>query len=107
MPIAGNHGTPERFVSIRIDITEHKEAEAQAQRLAEQDDLTALCNRRALLRALDEALSATGRDGQAACGLVLFLDIQDFKSVNESRGHQVGDRVLYAVARRSMISRAR
>lgn len=100
VPIAGNHGTPERFVSIRIDITERKAAEAQARRMAEQDDLTGLCNRRALLRAVDEALAAQGPGGQASCGLLLFLDIQDFKSVNESRGHQVGDRVLGAVARR-------
>jgi diguanylate cyclase len=66
---------------------------ATAAGLARTDDLTGLSNRRALLEALDDALRTTRPIG------LLLLDLDDFKAVNDTHGHDVGDRVLQLVAR--------
>ncbi|MEO8018068.1 MAG: EAL domain-containing protein [Pseudomonadota bacterium] len=70
----------------------------QLQELAEQDPLTGIANRRQLFGALNEALDrervAGGRIG------VFFLDIDNFKTLNDSMGHSYGDRVLIAIAQR-------
>ena len=64
------------------------------------DPLTGLANRRLYLSALDEALEAAREDKRAGSVAVLFLDLDGFKYVNDSLGHQVGDGLLEAVAER-------
>ncbi len=66
--------------------------------LAETDDLTGVLNRRGLLRRLHE--SAAGRDATDPSGLVLLMDLDRFKAVNDLHGHRAGDVVLREVGRR-------
>jgi diguanylate cyclase (GGDEF)-like protein len=75
-----------------------EERTRQLQELAEQDPLTGIANRRQLFGALNEAL-ARARASGARVG-VFFLDIDNFKTLNDSMGHTYGDRVLIAIAQR-------
>jgi diguanylate cyclase (GGDEF)-like protein len=70
----------------------------QLQELAEQDPLTGIANRRQLFGALNEALERARISGNRIG--VFFLDIDNFKTLNDSMGHSYGDRVLIAIARR-------
>jgi len=70
----------------------------QLQELAEQDPLTGIANRRQLFGALNEALDRARITGERIG--VFFLDIDNFKTLNDSMGHPYGDRVLIAIARR-------
>ncbi len=66
--------------------------------MAFNDPLTGLANRRLLTDRLQQALAASGRNGQ--WGAVLFLDLDHFKTLNDTQGHDVGDQLLQQVARR-------
>lgn len=81
-----------------FDITERSEAAAEIHRLAYFDPLTRLPNRRLLLDRLAQTLAASARNG--LYGAILFLDLDDFKGLNDSRGHDAGDRLLVAVGQR-------
>jgi len=87
--------------TIRIaffDITERSEAAAEIQRLAYFDPLTHLPNRRLLLDRLTQTLAAAARHGRY--GAILFLDLDDFKRLNDTRGHSAGDQLLVEVGHR-------
>lgn len=86
------------FVTVYTDITEQKRAEAEIQRLARTDPLTGLDNRGAFAIALAQALAQRERSGGQLA--VLFIDMDRFKAVNDSLGHEVGDAVLQETARR-------
>ncbi|HEX5160749.1 MAG TPA: EAL domain-containing protein [Steroidobacteraceae bacterium] len=75
-----------------------EERTRQLQELAEQDPLTGIANRRQLFVALNEALDHARVSGERIG--VFFLDIDNFKTLNDSMGHSYGDRVLVAIARR-------
>ena len=75
-----------------------EERTRQLQELAEQDPLTGIANRRQLFGALNEALDRARISGERIG--VFFLDIDNFKTLNDSMGHPYGDRVLIAIARR-------
>jgi diguanylate cyclase (GGDEF)-like protein len=75
-----------------------EERTRQLQELAEQDPLTGIANRRQLFDALNGALERARVSGQRIG--VFFLDIDNFKTLNDSMGHPYGDRVLVAIARR-------
>jgi diguanylate cyclase (GGDEF)-like protein len=75
-----------------------EERTRQLQELAEQDPLTGIANRRQLFGALNEALDQARVSGERIG--VFFLDIDNFKTLNDSMGHRYGDRVLIAIARR-------
>ena len=81
-----------------MDITERKRAEARIAFLAQHDGLTGLPNRNLLLQQMDDILAHTRRSGEKVAVLVLGLD--NFKAVNDSLGHGVGDKLLRAVAKR-------
>jgi diguanylate cyclase (GGDEF)-like protein/PAS domain S-box-containing protein len=86
------------FVGTLIDITQRKSAETDIEQLAFYDPMTRLPNRRLLLDRLQQALSA--RDRSAQRGAILFVDLDDFKSLNDTLGHEAGDLLLQQVALR-------
>lgn len=85
-------------VSAILDISQIKEKEAEISRLAYYDALTELPNRRYLNEQLGHALNAARRSGNF--GGLLFIDLDHFKTINDTRGHAVGDKVLIEAARR-------
>ncbi|MDP2783355.1 MAG: EAL domain-containing protein [Sulfurimicrobium sp.] len=91
-------GCVTHYVGTFSDITQNQEAEAEIHRLAYYDPLTQLPNRRLLQDRLGQALAATTRNGH--CGAILFLDMDNFKTLNDTRGHDIGDLLLVEVARR-------
>ncbi len=90
--------TPPVFVAIVQDITERKAREAEIERLAFYDPLTGLANRALLVDRLRRAVAGAERYENPVT--VLFLDLDRFKEINDTRGHRVGDAVLKEIARR-------
>ncbi len=91
-------GVIQGAVATFIDITERKLAEAQIQNLAFHDALTQLPNRRLLNDRLSQTIAASKRNGRY--GALMFLDLDNFKPLNDLHGHNVGDLLLIEVARR-------
>ena len=85
------------WVATQEDITERRRAERQIERLAHYDELTGLPNRASFHEKLEHELARTRRGEQVA---VLYIDIDEFKSVNDTLGHPVGDELLSIVAAR-------
>ena len=87
------------LVSVRTDMTELKRAETALRLQAEQDALTSLANRTALMQALDAMLMPP--PGLAVqCGALILLDVDHFKQVNDTVGHDAGDALLVEIAAR-------
>ena len=80
------------------DISERKRAEHQIQTLAFSDPLTGLPNRRLLLDRLEQALAAGSRHGHQDA--LLFVDLDNFKSINDTLGHSKGDTLLKQISQR-------
>ncbi len=91
-------GAVTHYIGSFFDITASKAAETELARLAHFDPLTQLPNRRLLLDRLTQALAVTKRSG--LYGAILFVDLDHFKAINDSRGHEAGDLVLVEAARR-------
>nr|WP_319395306.1 EAL domain-containing protein [uncultured Desulfobacter sp.] len=99
------HATPERMMDDCTlwygyiwDITERRQAENRIRRLALYDALTGLANRRMLMDRLAHAVALSGR--KKDYGAVLMLDLDNFKSLNDTKGHDTGDALLVEVGRR-------
>ena len=86
------------FVATSTDITFRKRAEEQIENLAFHDQLTQLPNRRLLFDRLKHALDVSARNRQF--GALLFIDLDNFKTINDTQGHEVGDILLKQVAAR-------
>jgi diguanylate cyclase (GGDEF)-like protein/PAS domain S-box-containing protein len=85
-------------LAVSRDITQRKQMEAEVRQLAFHDTLTNLPNRRLLLDRLDQAMFAGKRTG--CYGALMFLDMDNFKPLNDKHGHEAGDLLLIEVARR-------
>ncbi|MCE9569544.1 MAG: PAS domain S-box protein [Rhodocyclales bacterium] len=96
--IRDGEGRVARVVVVSNDITERKKAEEQIHSLAFYDTLTRLPNRRMLSDRLRQAMAATKRSG--CHGALMFLDLDNFKPINDAHGHAVGDLLLSEAARR-------
>jgi diguanylate cyclase (GGDEF)-like protein/PAS domain S-box-containing protein len=95
-------GAVTNYVGLFTDITRIKESEERLKFLAHHDPLTALPNRTLLSLRIAEAIARAERRAgrEAPQGAVLFLDLDRFKTVNDSLGHQAGDELLTLVAER-------
>ena len=101
-----DHGSPrfddanrfQGYMGYCLDITESKRAEAEIQHRAYHDDLTGLPNRLLFMDRLGQAMSVARRNGMH--GAVLFLDLDQFKRINDVHGHAVGDALLEEIAPR-------
>ncbi len=91
-------GIVSNYVATLTDITASKAASAEIKSLAYFDPLTQLPNRRLLLDRLGHALATSSRSNQ--CAALLFLDLDHFKTINDTLGHDVGDLLLQQVATR-------
>nr|WP_315246232.1 EAL domain-containing protein [uncultured Albidiferax sp.] len=86
------------YIGSFIDITASKRAQDQIAYMAYHDALTQLPNRRLLLDRLNQAVATARRSGLH--GAVLFIDLDNFKHINDTCGHEAGDQVLVEIARR-------
>lgn len=94
-----NHdGIVSHYISIHSDITAHKKAEEKIRELAFYDQLTGLPNRVLLLDRLKQAMMSSSRSGNY--GALLFIDLDHFKTLNDTLGHDMGDLLLKQVAHR-------
>lgn len=92
------HGLVTHYVGIFSDISAEKKTEDLLHQMAFYDSLTQLPNRRLLMDRLLLACSSSARTGQF--GAVLFMDLDDFKDINDAKGHDTGDLLLQEVAQR-------
>jgi len=95
-------GRMTHYFFICSDISERKQAEERIHTLAYYDALTGLPNRTLLHRLVDQALSETQRSGKH--GALLFIDLNRFKPINDTLGHEVGDRLLAQVGERLRVT---
>ena len=96
--VRGEDGQISHYVSVFTDISLRKQSEEQIRNLAFFDPLTQLPNRRLLLDRLHQAISSSMRTGRQ--GALLFIDLDNFKSINDTQGHAVGDLLLVEAAKR-------
>ncbi|WP_018873272.1 GGDEF domain-containing protein [Thioalkalivibrio sp. ALJ16] len=97
-PVLDEEGRVTEFLGIARDITERKATEEQMQRLAHYDPLTDLPNRTLFYQILEHELTGARRAGQPVA--LMFVDLDEFKPVNDQYGHAVGDLLLRQVAQR-------
>jgi diguanylate cyclase (GGDEF)-like protein/PAS domain S-box-containing protein len=96
--VVGNNGKVTNYVGAFVDFTERKQAENEIYHLAFYDFLCQLPNRRLLLDRLHQAVIASTRN-QTACAL-MFIDLDNFKTLNDTKGHAIGDLLLIEVSKR-------
>lgn len=98
LPLRDGNGKIYALCGISTDITEHKKNLEKINQLAFYDPLTGLPNRRLLLDRLQQALAKHARGLQQ--GALLFIDLDNFKDLNDTLGHDMGDQLLQQVAER-------
>jgi diguanylate cyclase (GGDEF)-like protein/PAS domain S-box-containing protein len=96
-PIANSTGWYTHWVAIERDITERKKSEKKIKRLAFYDTLTGLANRQLLLDRLNHQIHSCKRTNKHSA--IFFLDLDNFKNLNDTLGHDIGDLLLKQVAK--------
>ncbi len=100
--VRDNRGIALHYVTIFSDITPQKEHQRKLEHIAHYDSLTGLPNRVLLTDRLHQAMIQAKRREQTM--VVLYIDLDGFKAINDNHGHQIGDQLLIAVAGRMMQS---
>jgi PleD family two-component response regulator len=98
VPVRNSEYEVVRLIAMTEDITERKLAAEKILKLATHDTLTGLPNRHLLMDRLEKAIQISARAGEICS--VLFVDLDRFKPVNDTYGHQIGDMLLRQVAER-------
>ncbi|UXY14065.1 EAL domain-containing protein [Chitiniphilus purpureus] len=96
--VRDEHGTVSNYVGVFSDYTNRKEAEQRLHFLANHDALTRLYNRTAMHEALGQAVTRASEEHRQLA--VLFIDLDRFKAINDTLGHDVGDELLKVIAQR-------
>ncbi|MDP3228694.1 MAG: EAL domain-containing protein [Acidovorax sp.] len=96
--VLGDDGKPQSILAINTDIRQRKASEREIQRLAFYDALTGLPNRMLLMDRMGQALANAQR--RQLGGALLFIDLDNFKTLNDTLGHDQGDLLLQQVAQR-------
>ncbi|MCX7176063.1 MAG: EAL domain-containing protein [Proteobacteria bacterium] len=96
--VKDDDGVVTHYVGVHFDISERKRAEEKINELAFFDQLTGLPNRTLLLDRLRQTMTANSRSGGYAA--LLFIDLDNFKTLNDTQGHDMGDLLLKQVAQR-------
>ncbi len=94
-------GRAQRLIGVAMDISDRKLAEQRIAHMAHHDALTGLPNRVLLRDRIQQAIAQAHRAGSQLA--VLFIDLDRFKTINDSLGHQLGDRLLQSVASRILV----
>lgn len=97
-PVRDANGNPVRYLVMSRDITEHKSAESRIRWSANHDPLTQLPNRLLFQQHLDHMIATSSKD--ESCFALLVIDVDNFKRINDTFGHDVGDKLLCTVAQR-------
>jgi len=97
IPVTGNSGAELGRLWIFEDITSERQLSEHLVFMAERDPLTGLANRARFTTELERLLGRFQRD-PGVCGAVLYFDLDEFKTINDSFGHRAGDNVLVRVA---------
>jgi diguanylate cyclase (GGDEF)-like protein/PAS domain S-box-containing protein len=101
-PMSNEYGVIEYFVAVKQDITKRKVMEAEIEKLAFYDNLTGLANRKLLFDRLEKVQSLSQRSNKYFA--LLFLDLDNFKPLNDECGHSAGDLLLKETAKRLLSS---
>ncbi len=96
--VVGKDGKITNYICAFFDITERKQAEEKIHNLAFYDPLCQLPNRRLLFDRLHQAVTTSARN--QTCAALLFIDLDNFKILNDTRGHDIGDLLLIEVGQR-------
>ncbi|GAB1393730.1 hypothetical protein MASR1M60_18940 [Rhodocyclaceae bacterium] len=96
--VKNEQGEVTHYIGTQMDITERKKAEARIESLAFYDQLTGLANRTHLSEQLTQTVRLSTRNGKPFA--LMLLDLDNFKGINDSLGHHVGDQLLVQVAKR-------
>ena len=97
-PLRDAHGAITHYVAVKEDVTQRRESQERIHHLAYYDSLTDLPNRRLLLDRMELALADCAQRGRF--GALFYVDIDNFKTINDTLGHMLGDQMLVQVAER-------
>ncbi len=97
-PVTNDSGEMTNYVAVFEDITRSKQLHSEVEKMAYEDPLTGLGNRRLFNLEFEQALQEIQRHGR--WGALMYLDLDRFKEINDQHGHETGDSVLQVVAQR-------